>query len=160
MASNQTSNFQLSQWDANDEVLRADFNGDNLKIDAALTAVKEVTDVAFTPENSPVAIGWYQGNDAVKRKIELGFTPKAVIVCRLGYQMYFENGSRNGVGGGLALEGHPIDVEHSGWQPVEIVTNGFKVSTVISDSDDYAVANNYGDTYHFIAFKNGQIVEK
>ena len=38
MASNQTSNFQLSQWDANDEVLRADFNADNAKIDAALAA--------------------------------------------------------------------------------------------------------------------------
>ena len=35
---NQTSNYQLSQWDAEDRILRTDFNSDNAKIDAALKA--------------------------------------------------------------------------------------------------------------------------
>ena len=38
MARNQTEYCQLSQWDASDQVLRTEFNGDNAKIDAALRA--------------------------------------------------------------------------------------------------------------------------
>ena len=36
MASNQTENYGLNQWEATDQVLRTDFNTDNAKIDAAL----------------------------------------------------------------------------------------------------------------------------
>ena len=36
MAANQTTNYQLNQWEATDQVLRTDFNADNAKIDAAL----------------------------------------------------------------------------------------------------------------------------
>ena len=35
---NQTSNYQLSQWDPDDRILRTDFNEDNAKIDEALKA--------------------------------------------------------------------------------------------------------------------------
>lgn len=34
----QTSNYQLSQWDAEDRIQRTDFNSDNAKVDAALAA--------------------------------------------------------------------------------------------------------------------------
>ena len=36
MAANQTTNYQLNQWEATDQVLRTDFNADNAKVDAAL----------------------------------------------------------------------------------------------------------------------------
>ena len=36
MASNHTTNFELCQWQADDQVKRTDFNEDNAKIDAAL----------------------------------------------------------------------------------------------------------------------------
>ena len=36
MASNQTSNYGLNQWEATDQVLRTEFNDDNQKIDGAL----------------------------------------------------------------------------------------------------------------------------
>ena len=39
MSSNHTSNYGLSQWEAGDKVLRADFNADNLKIDGALAGL-------------------------------------------------------------------------------------------------------------------------
>ena len=35
---NQTTNYQLSQWEASDRILMNDFNDDNAKIDAALKA--------------------------------------------------------------------------------------------------------------------------
>lgn len=38
---NQTTNYQLNQWQASDRVLMADFNSDNAKIDAALKALAD-----------------------------------------------------------------------------------------------------------------------
>ena len=39
VASNYTTNYQLNQWEAADQVLRTDFNQDNQKIDAALAGL-------------------------------------------------------------------------------------------------------------------------
>ena len=36
MATNQTTNYQLNQWEPTDAVQRVEFNQDNAKIDAAL----------------------------------------------------------------------------------------------------------------------------
>ena len=36
MSTNYTTNYNLNQWEATDKVLRAEFNEDNAKIDAAL----------------------------------------------------------------------------------------------------------------------------
>ena len=41
MATNQTTNYQLNQWEPTDQVLRTDFNADNAKLDAALTVLAE-----------------------------------------------------------------------------------------------------------------------
>lgn len=38
MSTNHTPNYSLCQWEAEDKVLRTDFNADNAKIDAALAA--------------------------------------------------------------------------------------------------------------------------
>ena len=37
---NATTNYQLSQWEAEDRVLRTDFNADNAKIEAALSGLE------------------------------------------------------------------------------------------------------------------------
>ena len=41
MASNYTTNYQLNQWEAGDQVLRTEFNRDNQKIDTALKGLAE-----------------------------------------------------------------------------------------------------------------------
>ena len=38
MSTNHTTNYALNQWEGTDKVLRAEFNADNAKIDAALKA--------------------------------------------------------------------------------------------------------------------------
>ena len=43
MASNHTQHYELSQWQATDEVVRTDFNADNAKIDAALHGLVEAS---------------------------------------------------------------------------------------------------------------------
>lgn len=41
MASNHTEKYQLNQWDADDKVIRTDFNEDNAKIEAALAGLEQ-----------------------------------------------------------------------------------------------------------------------
>ena len=41
MATNQTTNYQLNQWEPIDQVLRTDFNADNAKLDAALKSLSD-----------------------------------------------------------------------------------------------------------------------
>ena len=43
MASNQTSHYGLNQWEAEDRVIREEFNGDNVKVDAALAGLAAQT---------------------------------------------------------------------------------------------------------------------
>ena len=43
MSTNHTTNYDLCQWEATDQVLHTDFNADNAKIDAALAAKAELS---------------------------------------------------------------------------------------------------------------------
>ena len=45
MPSNQTSNYQLNQWERSDKIQMEDFNADNAKIDAALSGKAEASAV-------------------------------------------------------------------------------------------------------------------
>lgn len=122
MARNQTEYCQLSQWDASDQVLRTEFNGDNAKIDAALAAMSEEVsgkaevsalavkaDVAALEEvealalgRAEIRLGTYVGNGAASQLIQLGFKPKAVLVLTTDGGMSDVADGRHY--GGLALE--------------------------------------------------------
>ena len=67
-----TTNYQLNQWAKSDRVMMDDFNADNAKIDAALKAVADGTMQFIT--------GSYVGDGTEDRVIDLGVTPKLVIV--------------------------------------------------------------------------------
>ena len=59
MSTNHTPNFNLCQWEADDKVLRADFNADNQKIDAALkAAVPAGLIAAWSGAADAVPAGW------------------------------------------------------------------------------------------------------
>ena len=159
MASHQTTNFQLCQWEADDEVLRTDFNADNLKIENALSAIKTVADVAFTPENSPIVIGSYTGDGTASRKIEVGFTPKAVLVMPRYGERYVRNSTGNYTWGGLAVAGSGVTVNGDegaatwveGRTALLIEEGGFRVGSS-SLYFDRPATNSYG-TYQYIAFR-------
>ena len=66
-----TEHYQLNQWEKTDRVLREDFNEDNRKIEAALTALS----------SDRIVIGSYIGDGTSEtRIINLPFTPKIVMV--------------------------------------------------------------------------------
>ena len=62
---NQTTNYQLSQWESTDRILMSDFNGDNAKIDAALKAnadsIAAVEEELAVRGNCRIVFGSYTG---------------------------------------------------------------------------------------------------
>ena len=76
MPSNFTEHYQLIQWDPSDPVLRADFNADNLKLDAALAAKGNCRIEC----GSYVGTGSSGGSEGSATVLQLGFRPKLVIV--------------------------------------------------------------------------------
>ena len=66
MASNYTTNYQLNQWEAGDQVLRTDFNQDNQKIDGALKinaeAIETLEAEVITKGNCQIYTASYVGN--------------------------------------------------------------------------------------------------
>ena len=86
MAANQTTNYQLNQWEATDQILRTDFNADNAKVDAAL--------VGLAGAVLHIATGVYVGNGESSRAFSVPFPPKAVFLCTQSGQTYGESGIR------------------------------------------------------------------
>ena len=140
MSTNKTTHYQLNQWEAEDKVLRTEFNEDNQKIDAAMRNL-----YSAVPR---VASGFYVGDGTEVRLIELEFTPRAVFVCRNNGCTY-ESGT---IWGGLAVTGSPL-VESYGSQTctgLAIAENGF---LVYNEKISYrsGASNALGQTYHYIA---------
>ena len=71
MSTNHTPNFNLCQWEADDKVLRADFNDDNQKIDAALAGLQQ------SKGNCRIVTGSYL-------KKGFGILPRAIVWGVLG----------------------------------------------------------------------------
>ncbi len=140
MATNQTTNYQLNQWEPTDQVLRTDFNADNAKIDAALA------DLSGTALH--IATGAYVGNGESSRTFSVPFPPKAVFLCSQSGRTYRElaNGQ---IYGGLALAGHPL--RHNNADAMVISDDGFTVYDYSIDNLSALQLNMDGDTYHYIA---------
>lgn len=88
MASGTTSNYQLSQWSASDQVRMADFNADNQKLDTALKAL----DSAVTA-GPKIVTGSYVGSgtygEAHPNTLTFPFPPKFVYLTPAEQQTYY-----------------------------------------------------------------------
>ena len=147
MATNYTANYGLCQWEAEDNFLREEFNQDNAKIDAALKGLENTKANSSTTNSRltalenrvEVIVGSYTGDGAATRTIDLGFTPKAVL---LEHPSGMRMTNNNIAFGGLALLNFPAN----GFQ---IVEGGFSVRY----NSGYVHTNNSGTVYHYLAFK-------
>ena len=72
---NQTTNYQLSQWESTDRILMSDFNSDNSKIDAALAKTCQ-----------PYLVD-YHGDGADSRTVTFPGKPLFVVVIGGGTMM-------------------------------------------------------------------------
>lgn len=152
-----TTNYQLTLWDYADEDFspgraREDLAENFTKLDTALKAEESARKSAVNTLNtalakkSEVVMGAYTPNNAEERFIELGFTPKAVLVLgSTGETGYINNGTMV-VKGGLALPGHNLNDTL-----MEITTNGFIVRNYFAGSGMLYL--NYGEVKYYLAFR-------
>ena len=128
---------------------------------AALTGVDsrlqsaEATLQAHTAQlaqKAEVYFGTYTGDGAASRLINIGFTPKAVMVMCGGYATY-SKGSQTHWYGGLALTGKPVKAS-DGRAVLNIEAGGFRVYTESTQVfADYVMSNTAERSYHYIAVK-------
>lgn len=177
MASNHTTNYQLCQWQADDQVKRTDFNDDNTKIDTALSdlaaaqskkadqtaldalaaeVAKKATTAALdalskTLASVPLLVtGSYTGNGAESRLISLGFQPKALLV--MTKEGYPARPYTSDYYGGLALPGKPVCLQASyGTNHIlTIESTGFRV---YYDDSRHTLSNQKETIYYYLAWK-------
>lgn len=128
---------------------------------AALTGVDsrlqsaEATLQAHTAQlaqKAEVYFGTYTGDGTASRLINIGFTPKAVMVMCGGYATY-SKGSQTHWYGGLALMGKPVKAS-DGRSVLNIEAGGFRVYTESTQVfADYVMSNTAERSYHYIAVK-------
>ena len=176
MATNHTTNYELNQWLSTDQVLRTDFNADNVKLDKALNSLSgEVEQKADQSALNAVAASVQAKADqtaldtlnstvqqltADLTKIVVGsYTGNGVSprTISLGAKpkavLVVEAGGRlyyylmvSQFLGGLAVDGHDAQDSEEGTL-VKIVSNGFQVF-----NQGYARTNYPDSQYHYVAF--------
>ena len=173
MATNQTTTYQLNQWEPTDQVLRTDFNADNAKLDAALANKAETetvsalqTTVAAKAEQTAlsalaarvtalearpyIVTGTYTGDGTASRFISLGFTPKALLVFTS--EGYPANPYIDYYLGGMAFPNLPVEVFNRVGdlvQVLELAEGGFRIFY----DYDLGLRSNQKDTkYYYMAW--------
>ena len=82
----QTSHYQLNQWDAEDRIQREDFNADNMKTDQALAQQRDelvaLTAAAALYGNCKIVYGSYTGTGKYgsSNQNQLTFSAKPLLV--------------------------------------------------------------------------------
>ena len=156
MSTRKTQNYQLHQWEATDDFLRAEFNENFTKLDEAVAAEVAARASAVNGLNtalgkkSEVFVGTYTGDGTKGRVIALGFQPKAVLVMPSTGQLnasycYF---------GGLAVMGSPVAVKDN--EVAALTATGFRVSHTAIYHNNYTelfTVNESEKRYHYLAIK-------
>ena len=138
MSSNKTTNYQLHSWEPGDDFLRTEFNENFGALD---TAINE--GLAKKPE---IVTGSYAGNGTYNRTIDLGFTPKALVLFNSNGSCYY-NGQQTG---GLAFPGTPL--LFNGTTALTIQEGGFLLTPYINGSQG-SFLNYTNQVIYYLAFR-------
>lgn len=117
-ASNQTTNYDLSQWLPTDPVHHEDFNGDNAKLDAALAAKADAAGLEHLSSTVSSLSSTLAGSlfDIYDLQNEKGN-------CQIAVSTY--------TGDGLHGSGHPNSLSFSAGSPVLVLVIGWDGSTTL-----------------------------
>ncbi len=126
MSSQKTEHYQLHQWQPQDSVLREEFN-------ANFTALDESVRIVF---------GSYVGDRQATRFIDLGATPRAVLLMG-------PNNNSNNTDGGLAFPGVPAVYGADNYKVLSVEEGGFNVYYRTSP---YVESNSGSYAHYYIAF--------
>ena len=135
MSTNKTENYGLHAWEASDDFLRQEFNENFAKLDQAL--------------HDHVVAGAYTGDGTKDRFMDLGFTPRAVLILPQDGKIY----NNYYYFGGLAVPDSPV--QYNSHINFSIVEGGFEVSTNSYGSSTTTVitTNSNGKIYHYLAVR-------
>lgn len=125
MSTRKTQNYQLNIWTAEDEERLDEVNENFAAIDEAIS------------NRCRIVFGTYTGSGGTVQTIELGGTPRAVLISRNGMSW-----SGNLCYGGLVYPNYPSE-------GAEIVENGFRLRVGGSTGNRGNVLN---DVYQYMAF--------
>lgn len=156
MASNQTANYGLSQWERSDQVLMEDFNADNAKIDAAVKSTADAVAAEASTRTSAVSSLNYQlsrrgncqiqtsayvGDGSTTKELSFYTVPKLVIVIGLQAVAFFTKDSNVSFyvtsGGASAAN-------------LRVTWSGSKIT--FTGNDNFAAMNRSGFNYEVISF--------
>lgn len=101
-----------------------------------------------------IKAGTYTGDGTANRFIDVGFTPKAVLVTDCHGATYYYSGTRYIGQGGLAVTDGPANSYVGGVNTLEITTNGFIVTSGTYYSGSLALpvsGNDANQRYNYIA---------
>ena len=181
MASNHTTNDQLCQWQADDQVKRTDFNEDNAKIDSALKGLSDGLAAAQAEKADQSALDALAAEVAKKATTaalealsqKLASMPCLVTgtytgdgtdsrLISLGFQPkallvmreegYSARPYTDDYYGGLALPGKPVCLQTS-YGTDYILTIESKGFRVYYNRDKYVFCNQKDTNYHYLAWK-------
>ena len=181
MASNHTTNYQLCQWQADDQVKRTDFNEDNAKIDSALKGLSDGLAAAQAEKADQSALDALAAEVAKKATTaalealsqKLASMPCLVTgtytgdgaesrLISLGFQPkallvmreegYSARPYTDDYYGGLALPGKPVCLQTS-YGTDYILTIESKGFRVYYNRDKYVFSNQKDTNYHYLAWK-------
>ena len=147
---NQTTNYQLSQWESTDRILMSDFNSDNAKLDAALGTLAQTvtghTTALAQKGNCRIEYQTYTGNGASARAFT--FSGKPVMITAMGYFNWACAVRGSSVAGSVYLS----DVASSGSTSKLTASWGSNSVTITSPrSDASAICNRSGQFYQMVA---------
>ena len=125
---NKTTNYQLNQWEPEDNFLRTDFNEDNAKIEAALTEMARGSVKIIT--------GTYSGTGTTAQTIEFGQEVGPVFVQAVGV------GSSTNYSGYVLASGHQYGYSSTA---IGLYHNGTSITIQFNN------LNNASYTYRYIA---------
>ena len=156
MASGQTEFYQLNQWQAEDQVLRTEFNQDNAKVDAALHALAQTAsglsqsiaglNQSITALNQAVAAagtcsfvsGSYTGDGTQSTTLTFEKKPYVLLVYNSSTMgLYFRGADK----GARLYSASTVNMHNVAWGD----------HTVTRSGDNNAILNLNGAVYNYLA---------
>ena len=137
----QTTTYQLSQWAAEDRILRENFNADNLKTEQALAAVAEQAALVSRCGNCEIYYSTYVGNGSDTNT--LTFPKKPLFITIMGTNMWL-----------VTVQGAPVSIsKNAGTGSGKSYATWSGNSVSLEDGSGYSnyPCNNEGETYYVVA---------
>lgn len=142
----QTTNYQLSQWDEKDRILREDFNADNAKTEQALATVAEQAALISKRGNCALHYGSYVGTGSGSTVLTFEKTPLFLTI--MGTNMWL-----------VAVKGAPYTIAKTsgnGTDKCNAVWSGTSVSITSESNDSRYQCNNAGENYYVAALMDAE----